>query len=308
MANFEDENGEDDAGAMRDACARVEKMPWMQNDLLFYFNQVEIKMQSCGVKKNYTKFQVLTGALPAHVIEQVKPLLRKQQTDFPQNDAYKQLKSTILRIFGPKPCANIERALTRVLTGPPSSLARALADDICKKQLDCECCPAIVEALWKRQLSSQVKAGIAHTTLSKDTFEDVLQLADNIWETQPGAAASVAAIVGDQSANPLDETQPGLQYPVPSVSAISRGRGRGGRGRGRARGSRGNGQSRPSSSGTQSQATGSARFRGPKHPDLPAGDWKGCGLHFRWGRQAHFCSEPATCPWKDIFTPKPQQN
>ena len=41
MANFEDENGADDNGAMKDACARVEKLHWMADDLLFLFGQIE---------------------------------------------------------------------------------------------------------------------------------------------------------------------------------------------------------------------------------------------------------------------------
>ena len=80
--------------------------------------------------------------------------------------------------------------------------------------------------------------------------------------------------------------------------------GRGGRGQGRGgRGSRGGAQ--PSSSGTQSSATGGTTRRGTKHPDLPPGEWTGCNLHFRWGRSAYFCAEPSTCPWRDIFTPRP---
>ena len=90
----------------------------------------------------------------------VKPLLRKKETDFPNKDAYKQLKNTIIRIFGPRPEAAVDRALGRVLTDKPSMLARELVEDLCKKELDCDCCPAIVTALWKRHLPSHVRSGI----------------------------------------------------------------------------------------------------------------------------------------------------
>ena len=159
-------------------------------------------------------------------------------------------------------------------------------------ELNCTCCPAIVECLWKRQLPSQVRAGIAHIEFSKANFDRVTQLADDIFQTNP--AKSISAIAAP--APSLDETQPGLQYPVPEVAAV---RGAGGRGRsrgGRSRGGRGQGRG-----GAQPQP----RHTGTKHPDLPAGEWRGCGMHFKFGRGAFFCSDPSSCPWKDVYTAKP---
>ena len=110
----------------------------------------------------------------------MKKYLRKKEDEFPENNSYKLLKTEIMRIFGPKPEAAVDRALGRTLTGLPSSLARAIAEDICQNDLDCACCPAIVMALWKRHLADNVRAGIAHYTLSKDNFNEVLQRADDI--------------------------------------------------------------------------------------------------------------------------------
>ena len=260
-------------------------------------------MTSCGVKKNYTKFQVLAEISPKHIQDEVKHLLRKQATDFPNNDAYKILKHEILRIFGCKPEVTIQRALNRVLVGKPSTLARAIANDICKRELVCPCCPAVVSTLWKRHLGSAVQAGIAHLTFSKENFDQILQLADDIHQTQPAQSAYQVSAVAASAPGPND-TLPAIPYPEPEVSAVSRGRGRGrGRGgRGRSGTNRGGQASAAPQAAPQAQAT--RRHRGPKHPDLPAGEWQGCALHYRWGRQAHFCSEPATCPWKNIFTPK----
>ena len=77
---------------------------------------------------------------------------------------------------------------------------------------------------------------------------------------------------------------------------MGRGRGRGrGEGKGRGRG-RGRGAQQPQQSGN----------KGPKHPDLPQGDGLGfCGMHHKFGRGAFFCSDPSSCPWKDIYTKKP---
>ena len=242
---------------------------------------------------------------------EVKSMLIKQETEFTDNNAYKLLKTKILRIFGPKANAAVDRALTRVLVDKPSSLARALVNDICKKELDCTCCPSVVLALWQRQLSSAVRTGIAHCTFNKANFDQIVQLADDIHSSQPASMTRQVAAVS------LDETQPAISYPVPEVAALARG-GRGGRGgRGRGRGNRGNRGGGQSGGGAQSggqsgngQSGGGAsgnqpKHKGTKHPDLPDGEWRGCSMHFRFGRQAHFCNEPGTCPWRNVFTPRP---
>ena len=247
-----------------------------------------------------------TMTYQSKVQDQVKSLLRKTENDFPNNDAYKQLKNQILKIFGPRPEASMERALNRVMSGTPSELARCLVNDMCKKELDCECCPSNVLAVWKRHLPSQVRAGIAHCTFNKANFENMIELADKIYETQhaQGVAAYQVAAVGSggggaAAAASLDETLPAIPYP--EVAAIrgqrGGGRNRGGRG-GRNRGGRGRGAQ-------NSQASSGGGRSGTKHPDLPAGDFSWCGMHFKHGKNAFFCSDPSSCPWKDVYTKKP---
>ena len=165
-----------------------------------------------------------------------------QETDFPNGDSYKTLKKEIIRIFGPRPEASFERALTRTLTDKPSMLARALVSDVCKQGLNCRCCPSNVLALWKRQLPLGVRTGIAHVskTFNKDNFNEVTQLADDIF-AQTSASHSVNAMkVAAAVAPELDETLPAIPYAVGEVNAVTRGRGgrgfRGGRNRGRGRG------------------------------------------------------------------------
>ena len=306
---FDTEDGVDEAGAMREACARVEKIEWDMTDLLFVFTQLETKMASSGVKKQFTKFQVVSGVLPKRILDQVKSMVRRNEAEFPNKDAYKLLKKEILKIFGPKPEAAIERGLSRVLTSTPSELARQLVNDLCKHELTCDCCPAFISTLWKRQLPGNVRAGIAHITFSKDTFDAIVTLADDIFLSTK-ASGSVAAIQTSAASVPLDETLPAIPYATQEVNAVSRGRGgRGGRGRG-GRNNRGNGRGGQNGGGQNNQQSGGAsggqnpKHKGTKHPDLPAGDWQGCSMHFRWGRSAFFCSEPGTCPWKNVFKQK----
>ena len=229
------------------------------------------------------------------------------EAEFTDDDSYLQLKNEILSIFGPRQEDGMERALSRVLIGKPSTLARQLVHDIAKGKLECDNCTATIAALWKRQLSSSVKAGIAHLKLSKANFKEVVQLADDIYSSNNHTSAALVAAVTTPStsstssrsgANALNETQPGLQYPVPEVNAVRQNRGRRG---GRGRGGRGRG-----SGGTQAPSGSAGTSRpAPKHPDLPPGDWNGCNTHRKHGRGAFFGPEPATCPWKNIFTPKP---
>ena len=297
---FDSEDGVDDENAMKEALVNLKNFEWLDDDLLFYFGQIEIKMSAAGVKKQFTKFQILATIIPRKVTEEVKPFLRKGEADYPQKNSYKLLKDQILRIFGPKPEEAVDRALSRVLTSTPSSLARQISNDICKHDLTCDCCPAVVSALWKRHLSHSVRAGIAHMDFTGANFESVILLADKIHSSNPRVLAVSAVAAGTS----LDETLPAIPYAVPEVSAVQRGgRGRGGRGRGRGRG-RGNSSSSQTPSTGNGGASNAPKHKGTKHPDLPAGNWSGCSMHFRWGRGAHFCSEPGTCPWKNVFIPK----
>ena len=292
MTNFEDENGEDDAKALQEGCRTLERFQWDEVDVLFSFSQVEIKMKAVGAKKQFTKMQILSTVIPKKYQEGVKKILRKQESEFAENNAYKILKKEILRIFGPRPDAAIERALSRTLTGTPSELARLIVDDICKTQLEgCNCCPAVCLALWKRHLSSTVRAGIAHCEFSATTFNAVTQLADDIHSTSyPAGGPTVAAVS-------LDETQPAIPYATPEVAAMRRGggngRGRGGRGRGRGR-------------GAATTPAAPAKPKGPRHPDLPA-DGQFCSMHHKWGRGSYFCADPSSCPWKNIFATRPSK-
>ena len=257
---FQDENGVDGDRALQDAVKSLDRLEWDDCDIPHFFNQAEIKMAIAGVKKQYTKFQVLASIIPKKVQDEVKKYTRKNEGEFPHNNAYKILKTEILRIFGPRPEEAVDRALGRVLVGKPSSLARALVNDLCQKELEgCTCCPAIILALWRRHLPGNVRAAISHMEFNSTTFDAVCKLADDVFQSnQP--TPSIAAVS-------LDETQPAIPYATPEVAAIRGGNrgGRGGRGgRGRGRGNRGGGNA----AATATSADNGPKHKGTKHPDL----------------------------------------
>ena len=66
--NYDKADGEDDANAMSSAINALKGKEFEENDLKFYFKQVEIKMKGAGVKKNFTKLEVLSSILPTRVI------------------------------------------------------------------------------------------------------------------------------------------------------------------------------------------------------------------------------------------------
>ena len=139
--NYDAAHADDEAeNAMDKAINSLKNHAWMEEDLKFYFGQVEVKMKAAGVKSNFTKLQVLSTIVPAKVIAEIKSILTKQESEFPQKDAYLQAKTEILNIFGPCEGASVERALNRVLSGKPSQLWKALTGDLCSRELKNCCC------------------------------------------------------------------------------------------------------------------------------------------------------------------------
>ena len=55
MVNYDATTGEDTENALEKACHMLKGYEFQQDDLDYYFNQVELKMRQVGVKKNYTK-------------------------------------------------------------------------------------------------------------------------------------------------------------------------------------------------------------------------------------------------------------
>ena len=155
------------------------------------------------------------------------------------------------------------------------------------------------------------------------SFDEVVQLADDCFaSTRHAGVPSVAAIqkvatgaVSLPGPAVLDEGFSQQWQSQQQVAAVAfnqnrgQGRGRGWRGRGRGgnRGNRGGGggsQSTSGSGGSDSSQT-HPRHKGPRHSDLPP--FSVCQRHWSFGKSAHFCMEPATCPWKDHWIPKPNQ-
>ena len=305
MPNYDALDGVDDDKAMQNATAALRNFKFMADDLTFFFQQLEIKMKSNGVKKNFTKLELLTQVLPVHVINGIKPILRRQEDEFPAKDAYLQAKKEVMRLFGPSEESHLQRAMSRVLSGKPSQLANDLINDMCEHELEGCCCRRWIFGLWHRQLPSAVKQAVAHKKFTKETLKEVLELADKVYEsTRP--PPTIAAVQQQAHEEAFHEDwqsygQAQAEAEAPEVAAIGRGRGRG-----RGRGGRG-GQGR----GANTQATPSnrpfytkdnPRWTTPRHADLPP--FHACKSHWTWGKSCFKCQEPSKCPWKKFVTPR----
>ena len=140
---------------------------------------------------------MLTSILPPRVRDQVKPLLRKQESDFTNVMPYKVLKTQLIKIFKPPQENDFERAMTRVLSDKPSTLARDLVNDLCSHELVGCCCSKFIVGLWKRQLPLSCRQGIASMEFSAANFDNIVKHADDIFFQNK--AASQDTLIAKQS-------------------------------------------------------------------------------------------------------------
>ena len=257
------------------------KVEWDEDDPRFFFSQLEMLMQSAGVVNQWTKRILLQRQLPRRITDQIKDLLRKDQSTA-GDTPYLTLKTRLLTMFDKPKEENFEKAVQLVLTDgmKPSTLCKQIIDLLCEcdKPLEKCCSEGTVTALWKRQLPPQVRAAVAGRSL-KSSLEAVCKDADSVYATlnissgslrPPPAIAAAGVASFDTSAD-----EPALQ-----VAVIKK---------------------KPKNKGAPGK-------KKDKHPDGPPDD--ACSMHRQWGRGAYFCKRPngdSPCPWKDITTAPPKK-
>ena len=298
---FEDENGAD----ATDVFSKLShiKVAYMANDLPYWFRMLEQKMRFAQVKAQYTKLQVLTDQLPSQVLEELKPILSAQDEE--SATCYKEVKTRILELFGPKEQEDYAKATQLLLSSTPSQLARRIIALICEhkvKPLETCCCKKTVAGIWLSKLPEEVQTALATETLGGGNLEATLMKADAVYYTLKKQKPQVAVISekGGTLSSHTGETNGADQ-----VAAMStRGRGRGsGNSRGRGRGNKTLGAS---NTATTTSSNPKGKHQGiPRHSDAPPETV--CRQHWRYGKSAHYCTDRATCPWKDLLAPRPVQ-
>ena len=293
------------------------KLKFEPHDVKYWFNSVEADMKKFGINKQWDKKNSIIPCLPQEVIEECKPILRLTEAEA-GDQIYKQLKTEIMSLFGPKDEDAFKSAMALKLTGRPSALGKKLIHKICPGARPFEgChCARIVYGMWEAHLSAPIKTALAGQSFTAATYQQLFKLADDAWMANGGAAqpAIVAAVtVSTPSADASAES-------TPQIAAFSNrgGRGRGARGgRGNRGGGRGRGNSNSStynntnssnssagSASTTNSANTKPHQKGPKHPDLPSSAGWACAQHWKKGRGAPYCSDPLVCQWNQVIAPR----
>ena len=289
--DFEDENAEDGEKAIE--YTRTLKLEFAQDEVEFWFTQLENEMFTCSVKSQWLKRCVLVKNLPPKIQADVKALLTLKKSEAPTN-VYKVIKTEILRIHAPKQEESYKKALSRVLTGLPSQLGEQQLNDICQQpiKLSCGCCARALYTLWSMQLPQAVRGHIANMKFDQNTYREVFEAADKIYLSTKSTdlSAPVAAVVNTD----MEATgEVAALRPKPRNNRNNRGS-RNGSGT-----ARGGGNNKP---GSQSNE---AKPRGPRHSSNPPSSC--CDNHFRWGASSWFCLAPLSCPWKDKCVTRPEK-
>ena len=222
--------------------------------------------------------------LPDEVGKEFKHLTTLQETQAGEQ-AYKDLKTALMKAYGPRPGDAFQRAMSRVMVGKPSALLKLLISDICKQNLTNCCCSSTVWGIFMLQAPMYLKNGLANETFSAASMQEVMDKADNYY-----AANQVTKQVNAVSPPVTQDSTKAAE-----VNAVGRGRGAP-RGRGRGRGGRGGGRGSNQNSGPDP--------RGKRHESNPP--WNSCAAHWVYFDQAFKCQSPTTCPLKDKVRPKSQ--
>ena len=248
--------------------------------LQMWFQILENKMQFCQIKSQWLKLQTLTSLLPTELLDHIEAFAALPQAQAGAT-CYLQAKKRLLDIYGQKPEECYDLATGLMMSSTPSELARRIVDLVCENKLaplvDCCGCAKMAFGIWRKKLPASVRQGLGCSTFENGTWEDTLGKADAIYRNNAATTAQVAEVVDQQADAAVSAVGRGQPY---------RGRGRGARGRGR--GGRGRGQGQRPQQPRQEKET------------VPEAC---CPQHKRYGREAYYCMNILTCPWKSSVKP-----
>ena len=171
------------------------RLEFNQEDPELWFATLECNMQTRGIKSQLSKKAVLVANLPAKVQTVCRPCLTNPSRDTP----YKELKTRILKHYGPKEIEILATAESLRLESKPSELARKLLKTLkcCPNQPDCKLQNTMAKAYWLRQLPGTVAALFADAELKvsdTDALDKLLQRADESYTqfTQTAESRDIA--------------------------------------------------------------------------------------------------------------------
>ena len=290
--DFETANGTDD-GDINSKLASVKLTFDETGNVIFFFTQLEMRLEHAGVRSQWLKRIGLHNTLPNHVQEEVMEILSKPKSKA-GDQPYLKLKTRLLELYGPKETEVYDRAAALTLTGKPSQLAVKIIGLLCENEppLTGCCCHKTVSGLWRKQLPPAVKAAVASSKLTASDLEQTLRIADDVFNATQQSHPGLPVAAMTSPATDLDTTQPALQHDVAAVRARAAGQA--------SRMNKPQGQR----SGQNTASSKQKNKRAPRHPDNPPEEC--CRLHWKFGKGAYQCLSANTCPWQHIISPKPK--
>ena len=296
MANFDELNTENGPKAI-ESLGQI-KVNWDGEDPQYFFQKLETELQIFSIGKQFTKRQALIRCLPDEVAKEFKHLVNLQETEA-GDKPYKDLKDALITSYGPRPGAAFYKAMSRVMTGKPSTLLKLLISDICPTNLKgCNHCNSTIWGLFMLQVPMYLKTSLANEVFTEASMQGIMNRADNTWSANQDQNVSAVAAVSAAPTVSSPVTATVVTTNAAEVAAVGgRGGQRGFRGNrynrgfrgGRGRGGRGGGQQGPDP-------------RGKRHESNPP--WNSCTAHWLYAENAWKCQSPLTCPLKDKTTPK----
>ena len=259
-------------------------------------------MKKFGINRQWDKKDAIIPLLPESIVEECMPILRLTQEEA-GDQVFKDLKTEIISLYGPKDEDAFQKAMALKMTGTPSSFGKRLTHILCpgSKPFSTCHCARIVYGIWVAQLGPAIKSHLAGLKFNKDTYQDLFKKADEVFHANggsrsPAVVAAVSAPTPASSSATPPVSAANSSSDTPQIAAFQRG---GGRGRGNSNSGTYNNTNSSNSSAGSASTTNSANTKphqkGPKHPDLPSSAGWACAQHWKKGRGAPYCSDPLVC-------------
>lgn len=268
------------------------KLEFQPDQVVFWFSTLEAKMRFAGIKSQWTKMQVVVTILPMQYASQIKDLLRvSEPTATGANTCYIDVKKRLLELFGPKEEDAYDVANQLLLTSTPSHLCRQIIDLVCPKhpKLDNDCCSTgMISGMWRSKLPKDIKTAIAGMSLGGGNLENVLRLADAVYNANHKKPAQVASLSGQASG--------GGAAAMPTAEELAA-----------FRAAKNGANGKPNGGNKKKGGKGNAKAnrQNKKSADNPPDS--ACNNHWEYGKKAYCCLNPLECPWKDYIAPRPKR-
>lgn len=155
--------------------SRIKLPPFWTNSPEIWFHQAEAQFSIAKIRSDRTKYDYVVAILPLEVISNIFDVIQNP----PNNNLYNNLKEKIIQRL----TASEEQRLDRLLSESeiddrkPSEFFREMSVIVGSSSI---VSPELLLKLWKRRLPKTILVAI--TATDKVQINEILELADKIWE------------------------------------------------------------------------------------------------------------------------------